>query len=192
MTRSSPCFSPKPTPHQPLPPHQTRACQPPLTTSASYYKDKAGNWKEVPVEVVSFKSSGVIKHVASAGIVKGERNGLISNTASHLAVKTPAEFILYLPEGRSPGEYELLRMRINGTAREFRAPAPAATKEPSNAIHDNVDFTSTKIAPRAYAITLNSGIGKGEYGFLPPADSNDKKETTGKIYTFTIADSVSE
>jgi hypothetical protein len=163
-----------------------------VDTIGTYYKDTAGNWKEVPVETVSFKSSGTLKHVASVGIVKGERNGLINNTQSHLAIKTPAEFILYLPEGRSPNEYELLRLRINGTAREFRAPAPAAAKQPSNAIHDTVDFTSRKIAPRAYAITLDSGIGKGEYGFLPPLESNEKNPTSGKIYSFTIADSVSQ
>ncbi len=165
-----------------------------VDTVGIYYKDTAGNWKEVPVEMIDFKSktSGTFKHIATVGVMKGERDGLLSGTHSHLPIKTPAEFILYLPEGRSPGEYVLIRLRTNGDAREFRAATQASTKESNNTPHDNVDFTSRKIAPRAYAVTIDSGIGKGEYGFLPPADSDKGKQSTGKMYSFTIADSISQ
>ena len=138
------------------------------------------------------KTTGTLKHIATAGVMKGERDGLLSGTHSHLPMKTPAEFILYLPEGRSPGEYELIRLRTVGEAREFRAAAPASTHESSNTVHDNVDFTTRKIAPRAYAVTIDSGIGKGEYGFLPPVDTDKGKQSTGKMYSFTIADAVSQ
>jgi hypothetical protein len=165
-----------------------------VDTVGIYYKDQAGNWREVPVEMIDFKSktSGTFKHIATAGVMKGERDGLLSGTHSHLPIKTPAEFILYLPEGRSPGEYELVRLRTNGDAREFRAAAQASTHESNNTPHDNVDFTSRKIAPRVYAVTIDSGIGKGEYGFLPPAESDKGKQSTGKMYSFTIADSISQ
>ena len=39
-----------------------------------YYKDKRGSWQEVNTEVVNFKTGGVLKQVASIGIVKGDLN----------------------------------------------------------------------------------------------------------------------
>lgn len=165
-----------------------------VDTIGIYYKDQDGSWKEVSVEFVSYKSStmGMIKHVGTAGLVHDDRSGLVGGTHSHLQLKTPAEFILYLPEGRSPSEYQLIRMRPDADARAFHAQGRATAHESANTPHDNVDFTSRKIAPRAYAVTIDSGIGKGEYGFLPPADTSEKNPGSGKIYTFTIADSVSQ
>jgi hypothetical protein len=60
--------------------------------------------------------------------------------------------------------------------------------ETGGAIRDDVQFTSKKIAPRAYEIVLNADIGKGEYGFLPPLDIVSEKNlaSSGKIYTFGI------
>jgi hypothetical protein len=53
-----------------------------------------------------------------------------------------------------------------------------------------VDFTSKKIAPRIYQITLGGEIGRGEFGFLPPLDTVSQKNmaSSGKIYTFSIVE----
>ena len=68
-----------------------------------YYKDSRGSWQEVNTEVVNFKTGGVIKHLASVGVVKEDLNGLIGGRKSRLDLIGPATFILYVPEGRSPG-----------------------------------------------------------------------------------------
>jgi hypothetical protein len=155
-----------------------------------YSKDRDGVWNEVLAEVVNFKTGGVLKHLGSAGLIKGDLNGHIGGTRSRLILKAPAEFILYVPEGRSPGEYQLLKFHINSDSREFRSLTGGIIHVTGGATRDAVDFTSKKIAPRVYAITLPASTGRGEYGFLPPLDlvSQTNLASSGKIYTFAIVD----
>jgi hypothetical protein len=154
-----------------------------------YYQDPATSaWQEVTAEVVNFKTSGALKHIASVGIVKGDMNGDIGGNRSRLALKFPASFILYVPEGTSPGEYQLLRLHVNPDSREFRSVTGGVVHESGGAAQAAVDFSSKKLAPRVYQITLNTDIGKGEYGFLPPMDAGSGKgmASSGKIYTFSL------
>jgi hypothetical protein len=153
-----------------------------------YYQEASGAWQEVSAEVVNFKTGGALKHIASVGIVKGDMNGDIAGNRSHLAIKFPASFILYVPEGTSPGEYQLLRLHVNPNNREFRSVTGGVVHESGGASQASVDFTNKKLAPRIYQITLTSEVGKGEYGFLPPQDSGSGKSmaSSGKIYTFSL------
>lgn len=153
-----------------------------------YYQDPGGAWQEVPVEVVNFKTGGAVKHIASVGIVKGDLNGLIGGGKSRLALKMPASFIIYVPEGRSPGEYQLLRLRAKNDSREFRSSTGGVVHESGGAIRDTVDYTTKKLAPRVYEVTLGGEVGKGEYGFLPPLDAVSEKSmaSSGKMYTFSL------
>jgi hypothetical protein len=154
-----------------------------------YYKDKDGNWTEVNAEVVNFKTGGALKHIGSAGIVKGDLNGHVAGFHSRLALQPPASFILYAPEGVSPGEYQLIRFRSNSDSREFRSLTGGVAHTSGGADRDTAEFTSKKLAPHVYEITLNTDIGKGEYGFLPPLESAGGKNisSSGKIYTFSFA-----
>ncbi len=153
-----------------------------------YYQDATGNWQEANAEVVNFKTGGAVKHIASVGIVKGDLNGMVAGIHSHLDLKMPATFIFYVPEGRSPGEYQLLRLHVNKDNREFRSLTGGVVHEKGGAQRDTVDFTSKKIAPRAYQIVLGADVGRGEYGFLPPLDTVSEKNmaSSGKMYTFSI------
>jgi hypothetical protein len=153
-----------------------------------YYQDPNGAWQEVSAEVVNFKTGGALKHIATAGIVKGDMNGNIGGNRSRLALKFPASFILYVPEGTSPGEYQLLRLHVNPDSREFRSVTGGVVHETGGATQSVVDFTSKKLAPRIYEITLTTEVGRGEYGFLPPLDSGSGKSmaSSGKIYTFSL------
>jgi hypothetical protein len=155
-----------------------------------YCKDRDGVWSEVVAEVVNFKTGGALKHLGSVGLIKGDLNGHLGGNRSRLILKTPAEFILYVPEGRSPGEYQLLKFRVNSDSREFRSLTGGIIHVTGGATRDAVDFTSKKIAPRVYAITLTALTGKGEYGFLPPLDlvSQTNLASSGKIYTFSIVE----
>ncbi len=153
-----------------------------------YYQDPGGAWQEVPAEVVNFKSGGALKHIASAGIVKGDMNGDIGGNRSRLVLKFPASFILYVPEGTSPGEYQLLRLNVNPDSREFRSVTGGVVHTEGGATQAAVDFTSKKLAPRIYEITLTTEAGHGEFGFLPPQDMGSGKSmaSSGKIYTFSL------
>jgi hypothetical protein len=59
----------------------------PVTDVGVYWK-KAGEWVDVPPEVVNFKTGGVLKHVGTMGIVKGDINGHINqkHSATQLVV----------------------------------------------------------------------------------------------------------
>ncbi len=152
-----------------------------------YYQDQNnGSWQEVGAEVVNFKTGGVVKHIASVGIIKGDLNGMVGGMRSKLALHAPANFIFYVPEGRAPGEYQLLHLRLNNTSREFRATTGGVAHESGGAVRDTVDYSVKKLAPRIYGITLGDGFGKGEYGFLPPLDSANNMASSGKIYTFAL------
>lgn len=161
---------------------------PEIDSVGMYYKDNSGQWQEVVAEVVNFKTGGALKSIATAGLVKGDMNGHIGGKNSHLVLTFPAEFILYVPEGRSPGEYQLLHLHVNSNNREFRSVTGGIVHVTGGAIRDDMNFVSKKIAPRIYQITLNNEIGKGEFGFLPPLDTISQKNlaSSGKIYTFSI------
>jgi hypothetical protein len=113
-----------------------------------YYKDIGGSWQEVSAEVVNFKTGGALKHMASVRFVKGYLNGHIRGNASRLVLRSPAIFIIYVPEGRSPGEYQLLRLHANSDNREFRSITGGIVHVSGGAIRDTVEFTTRKIAPR--------------------------------------------
>jgi len=178
-------------PSPPPPPAAPASLVPPEVDSVGvYYKDKTGSWQEAVAEVVNFKTGGALKSIATIGLVKGDMNGHIGGKGSHLVLTLPAEFILYVPEGRSPGEYQLLRLHVNSNNREFRSVTGGVVHVTGGAIRDDVDFTSKKIAPRIYQITLGGEIGRGEFGFLPPLDTVSQKNmaSSGKIYTFSIVE----
>ncbi len=161
-----------------------------VDSTGLYFKDKSGNWTEVNAEVVNFKTGGALKHIGTAGIVKGDLNGHVAGFHSKLAVVAPAEFLLYLPEGVSPGEYQLIRFRETSESREFRSLTGGVVHTSGGAARDTAEFTSKKIAPHLYAITLGGDLGKGEFGFLPPLDTANGKSisSSGKIYTFSFGE----
>lgn len=159
-----------------------------VDTVGVYYQDPGGAWQEVPAEVINFKTGGALKHIASIGIVKGDMNGDIAGNRSRLELKFPASFILYVPEGTSPGEYQLLRLHVNADTREFRSVTGGVVHESGGAGSRIVDFSTRKLAPRVYEITLTTETGRGEYGFLPPQELGTGKSmaSSGKIYTFSL------
>jgi hypothetical protein len=151
-----------------------------------YYKNQNGTWQEMRPEIVNFKTGGTMKQIATRGIVSGDINGNIQGATGKVALRFPTEFIMYLPEGRAPEEYILLRLRTKKKEREFRALTGGVFNPSTGAKRDTVNYASTKIAPRAYAVTLNSDIGAGEYGFLPQLELEVGSLKSGKIYSFSL------
>jgi hypothetical protein len=168
-----------------------------LTTSANpavgpvheigvYYK-KGDAWMDMEPEVVNFKSGGVLKSLATDGIVKGDMNGHINGAHGKTAVKTPVEMLIYVPEGVAATEYQLLHLREEKEAREFRTVTGGVFHRSGGASRDAIEFDAKKIAPRTYALTL-SNLKTGEYGLLPPSsgDATGTSGRLGKLYTFHV------
>lgn len=162
------------------------AAKPPVSEVGVYFK-KGDAWTDVQPEVVNWKTGGVLKSIGSAGIVKGDVNGRVNGTHSPNLVRTPLEFLIYTQEGVAITEYQLLRLRDQKDAREFRTVTGGVFHVSGGATRDLLQFESKKIAPRTYVITLTN-IKSGEYGFLPPgaAVQSHASATLGKIYSFQV------
>ncbi len=160
---------------------------PGIDNIGAYYKDSGGNWQPLPSEVVIFQSGGLVKHVASAGLMKEDLNGLVGGMRSRLVVTTPITFILHVPQGRAARDYELVRLHVVGNNRQFQS-VSGGLNQTSGSIRDEIDFSSTQIGPSAYQVVLNNGLGDGEFGFLEPQDTTSPKTpaSSGKIFTFAI------
>jgi hypothetical protein len=161
-----------------------------VTDVGVYSLNASGGYDDVPSEVVNYKTGGVLKGMASGGLIKGDLNGNINGPSSKLKMNSPATFIIYVMEGQSPNDYQLLRLRANSNSREFRSKTGGIVHQSSGASRDMVDFDAKKIAPRIYQVVLPVSIGKGEYGFLPPMTMNSGSNlaSSGKIFSFTITE----
>lgn len=158
----------------------------PVKEIGVYYK-KNGEWTEVLPEVINWKTGGILKTVATAGIMKGDVNGLIQGASSRNTVRTPMEFLIYTPEGVAITEYQLLRLRGKESSREFRTVTGGVLHVSAGATRDLVPFEGKRIAIRNHLVVLPN-LGAGEYGFLPPgaAGSSSASAQLGKMYTFRL------
>ncbi|HEY3827543.1 MAG TPA: hypothetical protein VGL82_23480 [Bryobacteraceae bacterium] len=165
-----------------------------LTTSVAgpvheigvYYKS-GDAWMDLEPEVATFKSGGVLKSIATDGIVKGDINGHIQGAHSKAKIDTPVEILIYTPEGVAATEYQLLFLHEEKDAREFRTITGGVFHKSGGASRDAVEFDAKKIAPRTYSLTL-SKLKSGEYGILPPSsgDATGSTGRLGKLYTFHV------
>ena len=128
-----------------------------------------------------------MKSMFSDGIVKPDINGHIQGKTSKNVLTFPVILAVYVPEGVDIAEYQLLRLRQNSNNREFRSVTGGVVHSSGGATRDNVEFTSQKIAPRVYQVTLDQSLGKGEYGLLPPGSyTSSNMASGGKIYSISI------
>jgi hypothetical protein len=152
-----------------------------------YYKDKSGNWTKLMPEIVNFKTGGVMKSILSEGIVKGDINGHVEGQHAKVTATFPVSFAVYVPEGTEITEYQLLRLRENGNNREFRSMTGGVFHASGGAKRDTLDFQPQRLTTRVYQITLDSSLGKGEYGLLPPGSySSSNMASGGKLYSVSI------
>lgn len=152
-----------------------------------YYKDKSGTWTPLLPEIVNFKTGGFLKSLATDGLVKGDINGHVQGQHAKLSLTFPVVLAVYMPEDRDITEYQLLHLRTNSDSREFRSITGGVIHASGGAKRDKVEFQPTKIAPRVYQLTLDSSLGKGEYGLLPPGSySSSNMASGGKIYSVSI------
>lgn len=151
------------------------------------YIKRDKQWIDVQPEVINWKTGGVLKNIATVGIVKGDVNGHLNGRSSRNKVNTPLEFCIYAPEGVAITEYQLLRLRDKNEYREFRTVTGGVLHVKGGATRDILPFEGTKVASRTFIVTLQ-GIGPGEYGFLPPGafTSASSSSSLGKMYSFSV------
>jgi hypothetical protein len=151
-----------------------------------YFK-KDGKWEEMLPDVVNWKTGGVLKHIATAGVVKGDVNGHLQGMHSRNSVTSPVEVLVYAPEGVAITEYQLIHLHENpDDSREFRTVTGGILHESGGATRDVIPFEGKKVASRMYKVLLPK-IGAGEYGFLPPgAVTSSSSASIGKMYTFRL------
>src|ERR1019366_6643746 len=70
-----------------------------LPTEVGVYAKQKGKWIEVLPEVVNWKTGGVMKSVATVGVVKGDVNGHVNGANSRNRFAAPIEFLIVTPEG---------------------------------------------------------------------------------------------
>ena len=177
---------PSPPPSATIPARATS--DPLLPTDIGVYTKRKGEWTEVLPEVVNWKTGGVMKSIASAGIVKGDVNGHLLGPHSRNSVTTPLEFLIVVPEGTAITEYQLLRLRRNGDNREFRTVTGGVFHVSGGATRDLIPFEGKRIVGRQYSVVLPANLGAGEYGFLPPGaiSSANAASSQGKLYSFQL------
>jgi hypothetical protein len=151
------------------------------------YLKKDGRWEEVLPEVVNWKTGGVMKSVASFGVIKGDVNGHLEGKQSNVQIGSQSEFVIIVPEGIAITEYQLLKLNQHSDNREFRTITGGIFHAKGGATRDLLSFEGRKIASRTFSITLN-GLKAGEYGFLPPGwlTSASGASPLGKMYTFGV------
>jgi hypothetical protein len=154
-----------------------------LPTDAGVYAKKQGQWVEIPPEIVNWKSGGVLKTIATAGIRHGDVNGHVPGASSHTSLASPLKLLIVAPDGVALNEYQLLHLRGNKDNREFRTVTGGILHAQSGSERDLVPFDGKKIASRMYEVTFPAAAaGSGEYGVLPPSSTSG----LGKIYSFRM------
>lgn len=153
-----------------------------------YYKVKE-DWTEIPSETVNWKTGGVLKSIASNGIVKGDVNGHINGGTSKTAVNTPLEFIIKAPDNSEATDFQLVHLHAKSDAREFRTMTGGVFHASGGATRDAIQFEQKKLAKHVYSVVLPPNLAPGEYAFLSPGLSNSTAAgSTGKAFTFRFVE----
>lgn len=146
-----------------------------------FYK-KGAEYFELIQEEVEWKTSGAMRNIASAGIVKKDLNGTIAGASSRNFLQNPMEIVIAPPSGMTINSYVLLPMKAAKSARAFNV-GPVNKK--SGLAKGAIAFGVEKVGEGQFRIVLPTPLGPGEYGILAVSPS-DSAATAGKMYTFRI------
>jgi|SRR5579863_4095268 len=159
----------------------------PRDIDVGVYVTDGSEWLEAPVEIINWKTGGVLKGVFTDGIVKGDLNGMIRGESSPMELPRSTkrlEVLIHTVEGISAEEYQLVRLRTHSDAREFRSVTGGVFHASGGAQRDVVPFKAVRVAPRLWKGDI-SDLPRGEYGFVPPVNSTSLA-AAGKIYSFRM------
>jgi hypothetical protein len=152
-----------------------------ITGNGLFYK-KGAEYFELIQEEVEWKTSGAMRNIASAGIVKKDLNGTIAGASSRNFLQNPMEIVIAPPSGLTINSYVLLPMKATKTDRAFNV-GPVNKK--SGLAKGAIAFGVEKLGEGQFRIVLPTPLGPGEYGILAVSPS-DAASSAGKMYTFRI------
>jgi hypothetical protein len=170
-------------------PPATAAVNPYEDLDVGVYHDVKGTWTLVATEQVNWKTGGVLKSLATDGIVKGDVNGRLKGAESTTKLNTPLEFLIKTPDGVEATDFQLVHMHQKNDAREFRTVTGGVFHASGGSARDSVAFEQSRIAKHTYKITLPTDLQPGEYAFLAPGlTGSSASGSTGKAYTFHLVE----
>ena len=165
---------------------QASATPPGEPEEMGVYVKKDGKFVIVEPEIVTWRTGGFLKKVATAGLTKGHVNGSVSGPHSRTQLSAPLEFLIICAEGTSAAEYQLLNLQEKKDRREFRAMTGGIVHSTGGSDKNAVDFEFERLRARTYKVVLEE-LEAGEYGLLPPGATMSASATSmGKIHTFGI------
>jgi hypothetical protein len=146
-------------------------------------------WTLIATEPVNWKSGGVLKSIASQGIVKGDINGRLQGPTSATKMNTPLEFLIKTPDGIEATDFQLVHLHTKSDAREFRTVTGGVIHSSGGSTRDAIPFQQTRIAKRTYKISIPDTAPAGEYAFLAPGlTGSSASGSTGKAFTFHLVE----
>ncbi len=144
-----------------------------------YRRISGGGWAQVSMETVTWKHSeeDPTKHV------EGRLYGVVSPTSSAAA---NADLLIVTPPNVSVVQYQLLKMRLNHSGRDFR-PEQSGNVVGGSERSDVLGYNPQRLGPNVWVVSLHDLSG-GDYGLLPPIQG-ELHSTTGfakSIFTFHV------
>lgn len=146
-----------------------------------YYK-KGNEYFELLTEEVEWKTSGAMKNIVSAGIVKKDLKGAVTGPSSRNFLTNPMEIILFPPNGITVNSYILLPMKPNNGIREFNV---GRVNQKSGVAKGALPFGVEKVGENLFRVVLPTPLGPGEYGILTATPSDSSTGST-KMHTFRV------
>lgn len=180
--------SPEPTLNRPAsdPPSEESESDLPQEVGVYFVDKKTDQFRFMEPEIVTWKTGGFWKSVATVGLNKGHVNGIVKGAVGNYILDGDEEIIIYCMEGTSGTEYQLLGLWEKKDSREFRAVTGGIVHASGGADENAVYFEPTRVSPRIYRFRL-PGLAPGEYGLLPPgAQASSSAASIGKIYAFSV------
>ena len=150
-----------------------------VTGPGVFYK-KGNEYFELLTEDVDWRTSGGMKNIVSAGIVKKDLNGALAGPSSRNLLASPTEIVLSPPPGLTVNAYILLPIDPSrGSRVQRRAGEP---QERRGQGRDPV--RREKVGENVFRMVFPTPLGPGEYGILSATPS--ESEGTSKMYTFRV------
>lgn len=139
------------------------------------------------IAVSNMRTGSTLASRMTLGLKRARINAQLNGSRAELRItERQPQFVFYLPEDASVGDYVLLRLAEREDVRQIELGERTMWKEQTGVDHaKQVDFTYTRLKSRIYLLTPKGELQAGEYGFYV-ASGVELKKATGRIYDFGI------
>ena len=159
-----------------------------LPDEIGIYAQNKDGLAPLPVEVVNFRTAGMLGTAFTYGIKKTKFQGTIPGEKSTAQLALPLTVVLHCPDGTAPSEYQLIPLDLKNGAREYTAGKANVAGASAGVDKQAVAINFEKVGRNTYKAMLTD-LKKGEYGFLAPGTVlSAGSASNGKMYSFGIAD----